>query len=78
MFDNLSANTGSAAANDALEYQMVLQENLEKRDDDLRHYATGSLYLLQRKWKDAVEELDKVIASATTTLTVRAGANEGF
>lgn len=68
MFDNLSANTGSEAANDALEYQMVLQENLEKRDDDLRHYATGSLYLLQRKWKDAVEELDKVIASAPTPL----------
>ena len=58
-FTALTENTSSEATNDALQYLLILQENLEQNPVPLRSYATGRLLFLQRKWKEAAEAMAK-------------------
>jgi TolA-binding protein len=59
-FTALTENTSSEATNDALQYLLILQENLEQNPVPLRSYATtGRLMMIQRKWKDAAEAMAK-------------------
>ncbi len=61
-FAALADNTGSEAANDALAYQFLLQEDAERHTDALRHYAAGMLSMRRLDWAAAAEELDRAVA----------------
>ncbi len=80
----LTDNTGSEATNDALQYLFLLQENLDKNDAALKHYAAGSLDLVQRKWKDAIGEMEQTVTAdadgtlADEALMGKARAQEGM
>jgi tetratricopeptide (TPR) repeat protein len=62
LFDDLSGNTASDVANDALGYHFLLQENMGKNDSALAHYAAGSLLLMQRDWKGGMAEMEKAVS----------------
>jgi len=66
-FTELTKNTASESTNDALGYLFILQENFEKNDDALKHYASGQLALVQHRWDDAIEAMDSVMALGAKT-----------
>jgi outer membrane protein assembly factor BamD (BamD/ComL family) len=61
-FSALTENSASEVANDALAYLFLLQDNAGRNDSALAHYASGSLLLRQRKWRDAIAEMDRAVA----------------
>ncbi|MEP7218017.1 MAG: tetratricopeptide repeat protein [Bacteroidota bacterium] len=63
LFAELARNIGGEAANDALEYRFMLQENMGKNDSALAHYAAGTFALLRNAWKDAAREMDLSVAA---------------
>lgn len=63
-FTSLTQNTASDATNDALQYLFLLQENLEKNDEALKHYATGRLKLVQKRWQEAIDEMGQALTLA--------------
>ncbi|MEO5930578.1 MAG: tetratricopeptide repeat protein [Candidatus Kapaibacterium sp.] len=63
LFAELARNIGGEAANDALEYRFMLQENMGKNDSTLAHYAAGTFALLRNAWKDAAREMDLSVAA---------------
>jgi tetratricopeptide (TPR) repeat protein len=63
-FTALTQNTSSDVTNDALQYLFLLQENFEKQDEALKHYAAGRLLLMQHEWKRAIEEMDRAVTAA--------------
>jgi tetratricopeptide (TPR) repeat protein len=71
--DSLSAltrNTTSEVTNDALEYLFLLQENFEKNDAALKHYATGRLLLVQHEWEKAIQEMEASISAGVGSALV--------
>lgn len=61
-FTQLSENPASEVANDALAYLFLLQDNMERNENALKQYAAGSLLIRQKKWKEAIEAMDRVVA----------------
>jgi tetratricopeptide (TPR) repeat protein len=62
LFGTLSENSASEVANDALGYLFLLQDNAGRNDSALVHYAAGTLLLRQRKWSEAIAEMEKAVA----------------
>ncbi len=58
-FSGLTIDMSSEAANDALAYLFLLQENMGRHDSALAYYARGSYLLAQRKWKEALVEMNR-------------------
>ncbi|MBL7988304.1 MAG: tetratricopeptide repeat protein [Chlorobi bacterium] len=63
-FTQLTQNTRSDAANDALDYLLILQENFEKHDSALKLFAEGKYAMLQKHHQQAITAMDGVIAQA--------------
>jgi tetratricopeptide (TPR) repeat protein len=62
-FTALTQNTGSEVTNDALGYLFILQENFERFDAALQHYASGRLMLLQHNWEKGISDMDAAVAA---------------
>lgn len=82
-FLGLTNNPASDAANDALGYLFLIQENMEKNEARLKLYANGKFLLLQRKWEESIAEMDRVVVAggegglAENALLAKAQAQEG-
>lgn len=82
-FSGLTHDMRSEAANDALAYLFLIQENMGKYDSSLAHYGRGSYMIVQHKWKEAIAEMDAAAASgresslADRALFGKARAQEG-
>lgn len=63
-FAALASDPTSDAANDALAYQFLLQENMEAAPEALRFYAAGLLAMRTHAWADARTQLDQAARGA--------------
>ena len=83
-FTALTQNTRSDAANDALDYLLILQENFEKNDDALKLFAEGKYAMLQKQYQQAMTAMDGVVKTspqstiADDALLIRSQAQESL
>lgn len=63
-FAKLADDPTSDVANDALAYGFLLQDNTERNAQALTAFAAGSLRMRQRRWAQALEQMDRAAGPA--------------
>jgi tetratricopeptide (TPR) repeat protein len=64
VFSGLSNDPTNEVANDALIYLFLINENRGNRDSALVYYAAGRFKVVRHRWKEAIEEFNRTVASA--------------
>ncbi len=73
IFDRLAADAESDAANDALGYELLLDESRASDSIALTRYGAAQLQMLQHQWDEAAQSFDLVMRSdPSNTLAERA------